>query len=385
MTRQQSPIVATSHQKTGQDPHRSLHGEAEGLPGEHPGRSRNPLIKVAGLSWLEFEKPDLDRAERFGADFGFTVADRTPDTLLLRGRWASTACLVVRRGPRPRFAGAAFSAAAREDLDRLARGTGGTVTAHWGGHGVLLRDPSGFPVRVVHGVPELPALPERAPLPLNFGSEPVRANSTQRPPRHPAEIQRLGHVVLGTTRFTAALDWYLDTLGLIVSDFLYLDGQRQRGPVMAFIRCDLGSVPADHHTLAMLLLQPRTEYVHSAYQLTDLDEVAASGEYLRERGYRHAWGLGRHVLGSQIFDYWRDPDRLMFEHYADGDVFDSSAEPGWGPMSVSGLAQWGPKATAEFTGTRDPSVAVAAIKALRDKGNEIDLAALRGLIKAMNS
>jgi catechol 2,3-dioxygenase-like lactoylglutathione lyase family enzyme len=312
------------------------------------------------------------------------VADRTPDTLLLRGRWASTACLVVRRGPRPRFAGATFSAAAREDLDRLARGTGGTVTAHWGGHAVLLRDPSGFPVRVVHGVPELPALPERGPLPLNFGSGPVRANATHQPARHPAEIQRLGHVVLGTTRFTAALDWYLDTLGLIVSDFLYLDGQRQRGPVMAFIRCDLGSVPADHHTLAMLL-QPRTGYVHSAYQLTDLDEVAASGEYLREHGYRHAWGLGRHIQGSQIFDYWRDPDKLMFEHYTDGDVFDSSMEPGWAPLSVSGLAQWGPRATAEFTGTNDPRVVVAAIKALREKGNEIDLPALRGLIKAMSS
>jgi catechol 2,3-dioxygenase-like lactoylglutathione lyase family enzyme len=114
-------------------------------------------------------------------------------------------------------------------------------------------------------------------------------------------------VVLGTTRFTAALDWYVNTLGLIVSDFLYLDGQRQRGPVMAFIRCNLGSVPADHHTLAMLL-QPRTGYVHSAYQLTDLDEVAASGRYLRDHGYRHAWGLGRHIQGSQIFDYWRDPD-----------------------------------------------------------------------------
>jgi catechol 2,3-dioxygenase-like lactoylglutathione lyase family enzyme len=384
MTRQQSPAVATSHPETGQDPHRSLHSEAAGLPGEHPGRSRNPLIKVAGLSWLEFEKPDLDRAERFGTDFGFTVAGRTPDTLLLRGRWAAAACLVVRRGPRPRFAGATFSAAAREDLDRLARGTGGTVTAHWGGHAVLLRDPSGFPVRVVHGVPELPALPERAPLPLNFGSGPVRANATQRPARQPAEIQRLGHVVLGTTRFTAALDWYLNTLGLIVSDFLYLDGQRQRGPVMAFIRCDLGSIPSDHHTLAMLL-QPRTGYVHSAYQLTDLDEVAASGEYLRDHGYRHAWGLGRHIQGSQIFDYWRDPDKLMFEHYTDGDVFDSSMEPGWAPLSVSGLAQWGPRATAEFTGTNDPRVAVAAIKALREKGNEIDVPALRGLIKAMSS
>jgi len=250
---------------------------------------------------------------------------------------------VIRRGPHPRFVGPAFAAAARDDLDRLARGTGGTVTAHRGGHAVLLRDPSGFPVRVVHGVPELPALPERATLPLNFGpfgSGPARVNATQRPARRAAEIQRLGHVVLGTTRFRAALDWYLDTLGLIVSDFLYLDGQRERGPAMAFIRCDLGSVPADHHTLAMLL-QPRTEYVHSAYQLTDLDEVAANGEYLRERGYRHAWGLGRHIQGSQIFDYWRDPDRLMFEHYTDGDVFDSTMEPGWAPLSVSGLAQWG--------------------------------------------
>ena len=287
-------------------------------------------------------------------------------------------------GPQARFVGPAFAAAARDDLDRLARGTGGTVTAHRGGHAVVLRDPSGFPVRVVHGVPELPALPERAPLPLNFG------HPGRRGERHPAsrpaaaEIQRLGHVVLGTTRFRAALDWYLDTLGLIVSDFLYLDGQRDRGPVMAFIRCDQGSVPADHHTLAMLL-QPRTEYVHSAYQLTDLDEVAASGEYLRERGYRHAWGIGRHIQGSQIFDYWRDTDRLMFEHYTDGDVFDSSIEPGWAPLSVSGLAQWGPRATAEFTGARDPGVVVAAIKALREKGNEVDLGALRGLVKAMSS
>ena len=42
----------------------------------------------------------------------------------------------------------------------------------------------------------------------------------------------------------------------------------------------------------------------------------------------------------------------MFEHYTDGDVFDCSMQPGWAPMSVSGLAQWGPKATAEFTGAR---------------------------------
>jgi catechol 2,3-dioxygenase-like lactoylglutathione lyase family enzyme len=292
MTTHLDPARVPPHQEPREDPHRSLHSQTGARAGEHAGRSKNPLVKAAGLAWLEFEKPDLDQAERFGTDFGFTVADRTPDTLLLRGRRASAACLVIRRGAQPRFAGVAFQAAARDDLDRLARGMGGTVMAHWGGHAVRLRDPSGYPVHVVYGIPELPALPERAPLPLNFGSEPARANATQRPTRRPAEIQRLGHVALGTTRFRAALDWYLEVLGLIVSDFLYLDGQRDRGPAMAFIRCDLGSVPADHHTLAMALM-PQTGYLHSAYEVTDLDEVAASGEYLRGRGYRHAWGLGR--------------------------------------------------------------------------------------------
>src|ERR1700722_15420639 len=101
------------------DPHRSLHSETGARPGEHSSRSGNPLVKVAGLAWLEFEKPDLDRAERFYADFGFTVADRTPETLLLRGRWAAAAGLVVCRSSRPRFPRAASQAGVGGDLERL--------------------------------------------------------------------------------------------------------------------------------------------------------------------------------------------------------------------------------------------------------------------------
>ena len=72
--------------------------------------------------------------------------------------------------------------------------------------------------------------------------------------------------------FARALDWYLDTLGMIVSDFLFLDGQRERGPTMAFLLCDQGSPAVDHHTLAMRL-GPANGYVHSAYQVTDLDSI----------------------------------------------------------------------------------------------------------------
>ena len=121
--------------------------------------------------------------------------------------------------------------------------------------------------------------------------------------------------MLQTTRYVETLNWYLEHLGLIVSDFKYYEGQRERGPAMSFIRCDRGSTPTDHHTLAMML-GPSNRYVHSAYQVADLDALAAGGEYLREQGYRRSWGIGRHIQGSQIFDYWRDPDGLLVEHFS---------------------------------------------------------------------
>ena len=365
--------------------HQDLHSEQGALRGEHPGRARNPVIKVADLAWLEFEKPDLDRAAVFAADFGFAVAARTPEALYLRGTLPGSACVVIRQGRASRFVGPAFRAAERADLDRLARTTDHAVRELrevTGGTVVDLLDPSGFPVRVVHGAEELPALPEQRPLALNVGAARPRTNATQRPPREPARIQRLGHVVLETPVFRRAMDWYLDTLGLIVSDFLFLPGQRDRGPTMAFIRCDQGGVAVDHHTLAMHL-SPRTGYVHSAYQVTDLDALAAGGEYLAERGYRRSWGIGRHIQGSQLFDYWRDQDRLMLEHFTDGDLFSCDLEPGWAPMSAAGLSQWGPSITRDFLATNpSPELIRQVVKALR-ADNEIDTARLLGLMKAM--
>ena len=57
------------------------------------------------------------------------------------------------------------------------------------------------------------------------------------------QLRRLGHVVVQTPKYIKALNWYLDHLGLIVSDFCHYPGQRERGPILSFIRCDRGSVP----------------------------------------------------------------------------------------------------------------------------------------------
>jgi hypothetical protein len=70
-------------------------------------------------------------------------------------------------------------------------------------------------------------------------------------------------------------------LGMIVSDFLYYPGRRNCGPVMSFIRRDRGQTPADHHTLA-IALGPFNRYIHSAYQVSDIDTMAAGSRYLAE-------------------------------------------------------------------------------------------------------
>jgi hypothetical protein len=369
--------------------HNDLHSEQGALKGEHSGRSRNPVIKVADIAWLEFEKPDLARAEAFARAFGFTTALRTPDEVHLRGTDPGTPCVIMRRGTRSRFVGTAFTAQDEVDVLRLADATGTTVRAlpdSIGGVSVDLVDPSGIPVQVVAGTHALPALPGQDAHVFNFGNQLLRTNATQRPRRAPARVQRLGHVVVQTTRYTEALNWYLDNLGMIVSDFLFYPGQRDRGPVMSFMRCDRGPVPSDHHTLAMAL-GPTNRYVHSAYQVCDLDAMAAGGEYLCERGYFRSWGIGRHIQGSQLFDYWRDPDGFLVEHFADGDMFDNTLAAGWAPFTASGLSQWGPPVSKDFLGINPkalPHEALSMISALRDN-NEFTLTRLRGLLKVANS
>jgi catechol 2,3-dioxygenase-like lactoylglutathione lyase family enzyme len=375
----------TSHHGT----HSDLHSEQGALSGEHPGRAKNPVIKVLDLAWLEFEKPDLDGTERFARAFGLVPVSRTPDELQLRGTDAGSPCVVVRRGARSRYVGAAFRAADAADVIRLADATGATVEKlpeSIGGVVVNLSDPSGVPVRVVAEPHELSGLSAQPTQEYNFGHEVRRANATQRPLREPARVQRLGHVVLQTPKYLETLNWYLDHLGLIVSDFNYFEGQRERGPTMAFIRCDRGETPADHHTLAMAL-GARNKYLHSAFQVADLDALAAGGEYLREHGFHRSWGIGRHIEGSQIFDYWRDPDGLMVEHFTDGDLFDSTLEPGWAPLRASGLAQWGPPATKDFLGITPPQALreLAPIARALREDNEFDPTRLRGLLKVATS
>jgi catechol 2,3-dioxygenase-like lactoylglutathione lyase family enzyme len=326
-----------------------------------PARQANPTVKVRELAYLIFERPDLAAAESFLGDFGLRLARRDADALYFRGTGTAPWCYVVRRAAAPRFVGFGFVAASRDDLLKLASLPGASApkacSAPGGGEFVSLTDPAGFSVEVIHGQTPVAAIPHRQPLPANQTDQLPRINATQRPPHAPAEIVKLGHVVIEVADFQAVCAWYAGHLGLIPSDVQVLpDG----APIVTFMRLNLGDTPADHHTLA-IAQGFMNNYNHSAYEVVDVDALGMGQRVLREQGYRHAWGIGRHILGSQLFDYWEDPWGDKHEHYCDGDMFTANVPTGIHPVSAEAMAQWGPAMPKTFTA---PKLNRAALKAM---------------------
>ncbi|WP_413795175.1 MULTISPECIES: VOC family protein [unclassified Pseudomonas] len=326
-----------------------------------PARHPQPTVKAQALGYLIFERPDLDLAERFLRDFGLRPVQRGPKTLYLRGTGTAPYCYRVHQAERTRFLGFGLALASRADLERIARLPGASaieaLDGPGGGKRVRLTDPSGFLVEATHGQQPVESLSHRAALPFNLVDEQPRINATQRPPITPPEIIKLGHVVLEVADFQATCTWYTQHFGFIPSDVQVLpDGS----PAVAFLRLDLGETPADHHTLALAQGFMAT-YSHSAYEVVDTDAVGMGQRVLRECGWKHAWGIGRHILGSQIFDYWQDPWGDKHEHYCDGDLFTADRPAGLHAISAEAMSQWGQRMPRSFT---KPAISLSSLWAL---------------------
>ncbi|MBV8665431.1 MAG: VOC family protein [Burkholderiaceae bacterium] len=314
------------------------------LPTEiHKLQRPTPLVKATSLAFLVFEKPDLGACERFLTDFGMHTVLHNDECLLMRGHNESPCIYAAKRGQRSRYLGAAFTVSSEADLKCLEKKAGARrLTAGrvpGGGKGVELVDPAGNLVWLITDQKTCEPLPLRAPLhpQANSYGNVRRINDTIRPPLEPAAVAKLGHVVLQTVDFPGMAEWYMRHLGLIPTDVQYLaDGS----PNLAFFRLDLGDTPADHHSF-VLAGGIEEKYEHSAYEVVDLDALGHGHNVLRANGHRHMWGIGRHILGSQLFDYWYDPDGMEFEHYTDGDVFTASHETHYVPLELSGIWAWG--------------------------------------------
>jgi catechol 2,3-dioxygenase-like lactoylglutathione lyase family enzyme len=302
-----------------------------------------PVIKIQEIVYGRLRVPDLDVMEEFLVDFGMVRAARTANRLYMRGTGTDHHLHISEKSDSAGLVGFAFYAASEEDLHRLAKAPGAsaveTIDEPGGGKRVRLREPNGYQIEVVHGIEMV--TPIHVPrLPLNTADEPLKRPGTlMRIARGPAHVKRMGHAVLASPKVKETVGWFRDTLGLIGSDDVYA-GQKEN-ILGSFNRADRGDDYVDHHIL-FCMTGEKAGLNHFSYEVQDVDDVFLGHEYLDKKGkYEHMWGIGRHLLGSQIYDYWLDPWRQMHEHWTDSDRLNA----GNGSNLVSaeeGLAsQWG--------------------------------------------
>lgn len=306
------------------------------------------MIKVTDLAYVRFRAPDLDRMEAFLTDFGMVRAARTDTALYMRGSDPLHHIHVTELGE-PAFVGVGLQAARAADLDVLAAAAGASaveaIDEPGGGRRVRLTDPNGIAVEVVHGMAAVAplAVPSRR---VNVGSERRRLGEAQAVTRGPAHVKRLGHFVLLVNDFRETERFYHAHFGLVNSDEIYLGDRAQ--VLAAFMRCDRGADYVDHHTF-LALGAGTVELNHVSFEVQDLDDLMTGHEHLAERGYEHRWGVGRHILGSQIYDYWRDPWGRVHEFWTDGDLFNDRSPTNAVAAEMGGPAShWGPPAPSPF-------------------------------------
>lgn len=186
-------------------------------------------------------------------------------------------------------------------------------------HGLWFRDPEGslINLRAVDSSPyqkdvvvpavNRPGLISRAGV---KGCRPLEA-----PPRP----RRMGHVIIFAKDVLAQTRFYCDVLGFRLSDQI-ADGYA------AFLRA---SGDSDHHVLAMLK-SDAPGFHHASFEMSGIDESEVAAMRVISKGYRHAWGPGRHGVGSNYFHYFRDPWNGLAEYFSDMDY-------------IPGQVPWEPK------------------------------------------
>ncbi len=300
------------------------------------------VIKVKDLAYGRLRAPDLDVQEEFLTHFGMIRAARTPNALYMRGTGPSHHLHVTEKGD-PAFVGFAYYAASEEDLHRVARAPGASavekIDEPGGGQRVRLREPNGYQIEVVSGIEPLPEIPVPE-QPMNTGADPLRRKGElMRLRTSPTPVKRIGHGVMGTPKVRETVQWFRDTLGFIGSDDVYAGAKDNL--IGSFNRVDRGDEYVDHHTL-FCVINERAGLNHMSFEVPDVDAVFKDHEYLERLGkYEHMWGIGRHLLGSQVYDYWCDPWRRVHERWADTDRLNARTPANLLPAEEALISQWG--------------------------------------------
>lgn len=300
--------------------------------------------------YYKYSTEEVDAARFFMTDFGFFEAKRVGPRTYYRGYGSEPFVLCVEASTKTEFAGTAFAVESLDELQKAAKilpaevkptGIYDLEDAPGGGKGLTFFDPvDGFPMHLVYGQEPVEELDPKFPeLKLNFPEKQNRdTNQFQRFEKRPTPVHKLGHYGMCVTNFKKCYEFYSKYFNFYPSELNYND---ENEDITVFFRLDRGDEKVDHHCF-FFFEGPKCHVHHSSFETHDFDAQVLGHDWLRHKGYENCWGVGRHIMGSQIFDYWFDPSRFILEHYVDGDLLNQDYPTQRTKASPDGLHVWGP-------------------------------------------
>lgn len=271
---------------------------------------------ISGMAFVRLSAPNLDIMEAFLLDFGMVTAHRDKNRLYMRGIGDTPYLHITERGE----AGVisyGYNVDSVEVLhDLVARGDAKAIDAldgPGGGYRVRLTDPDGCQVELVAGRTPVAPLPPRARVRGADGISRVEG---------PARIMRIVHTAVATPDPRRTLSWYQQRLGLRPTDELYIGTQDNL--LGQFDRVDRGDELVDHHII-FVFSGARAGMHHVSFEVETVDDIFFGFNHLEHKKYDHVRGIGRHALGSQIFDYWMSPFEQMHEHWISSEKMNAAS------------------------------------------------------------
>jgi catechol 2,3-dioxygenase len=273
---------------------------------------------ISALRSVALTVPDLAAAEIFYTEtWGLVVAEKSHGVAYFRGSGHDHHVLALHEAagtPQLRLVTLrARSAKSLEHIAQAAIAAGGVIERTGaafdpaGGQVVVIRDPDGRRIEIVHG-------------------DAQRANDVPVPQDRPI---RLAHAVLNSHAVEKTREFFEKALGFVLAD---------RTRIMAFMNCD-----NDHHSIA-LGDTDNDALNHVAFLMPTLDAVMRGGGRLKDKGLPPQWGPGRHGPGDNAFNYFVDPFGIVIEYTAEVEQIDATYRVGrpedwtWPPGRID---QWG--------------------------------------------
>ncbi|KAF1813349.1 Glyoxalase/Bleomycin resistance protein/Dihydroxybiphenyl dioxygenase [Eremomyces bilateralis CBS 781.70] len=320
-------------------------------------------IRVVRLSHVHYKHPDLAKAVKFFGDFGLVTEDERDGRTFLRGYGAQPFVHLAEQSPdeKRHFAGGYWVVDSEAELEKAASLPGASsiqnLDAPGGGRVVTVPDPNGNTVGFVYGQTlrspdvDVGALERKdSGHASNTAVEKPRKGAVRRFLPGASPVHKLGHYgyVVPQNKFEESFSWYTTTINLKPTDAVFDPVSNKDDTV--FMHIDLGSQYADHHSffLAASKQAPHAHVHHSSYEVNDFDTQRLGHDHLQRNGWTNCWGIGRHVLGSQIFDYWFDGSGNVVEHYSDGDLVNEDTPFGREAAAPDSLYVWGPNIPLAF-------------------------------------